>query len=477
MFAFSIKKLIRLPLIGLIIASPCAAKVHISERMADNDNTLTDVDGDSSDWIELYNDSSNTVDLTGWYLTDSSTNLMKWTLPSVTVQAKDFLVVFASGKDRAVSGEELHTNFELSSSGEYVALVNPDGTTIESPFTFPAQLENISYGYAFSEASEIELSSTGMLQTPTPGGPYTAVSYVGYCDTPVIGPQRGFYDAPFQVFITNVTEGATIRYTTDGSTPAESNGTLYTGPIMIEGTKLLRAVAVKPGHQTSIPNTQTYLFIEDVLKQDGSGLQPYANWGDQDQNDWAVDPTMTNSLITDMDGQSFKLKDALLDVPTVSLVTDWDNWWSDAPGPALPNGVVPWQGIYADTNAMHADRRPVSMEFFTADGSEMFAENGRVSIVGGGIGGTSAMRWKSDKLSMRVAFDGKLNYPVFGDDAAQKFNGLFLDAHLAWCWTHKGAPWIGATPKFVSDAFAADIQNSMGYGRGSPAQPVCSPLS
>lgn len=638
--------------VAILFAVPSFATLHISECMADNDNTLLDIDGDSSDWIELHNDADDAVNLSGWYLTDTATNLTRWALPATTISANGYLLVFASGKDRAVAGEQLHTDFKLSASGEYVALTQPDGITLESEFSFPEQLEDVSWGYGFSGgsststvtlvaehaactaripthsadatgwqqvgfndsgwlsgstgvgyervdtgytsligidvssmdggnpavyirvpflhdasnsvdqlllrmkfddgfvaylngtqvgsfnaptplawnseatgshvdaeakvfhdfdissyaselldgtnvlailginravtnsdalflpklnmksidlgASVIDLSSRGMLDVPTPGRPNGSISYAGYCEPPTVRPERGFYDAPFQVFITNNTAGATVRYTTDGSTPTESNGILYTGPIMVDGTKLLRATAVKPGYKPSAPNTQTYLFIADVLKQDGSGLQPYASWGDQDQNDWAVDPSMTNSLTTDMDGQSFKLADALLDAPTVSLVTDWDNWWSDAPGPALPNGVVPWQGIYADTVAMHADRRPVSMEFFSADGTEMFAENGRVSVVGGGIGGSSAKRWKSDKLSMRVSFDKKLKYPIFGNDAAHKFNGLFLDAHLAWCWTHKTMPHIGATPKFVSDAFASDLQNHMGNGRGAP---------
>ena len=459
--------------ITMFIAIPCVAQVHISECMADNDNTLLDIDGDSSDWIELYNASSTVADLTGWYLTDTTTNLTQWMFPSVTIPAQGFLIVFASDKDRSVAGAELHTNFKLSAAGETIALTHSDGITVESEITFPAQLEDVSYGYGFSSGSGtstvtvIDLSGTGMLQAPTPGATNTAISYIGYCEMPSVWPERGFYNAPFQVSITNVTEGATVRYTTDGSVPTESNGTLYTGPIPVDGTTLLRAIAVKAGHQASIPNTHTYLFVSDVLRQDGSGLQPYAYWGDNGP-DWEVDPAMTNSVINDTDNQPFQLADALLDIPTVSLVTDWDNWWSAAPGPTLPSGLTPWQGIYSDMVAMHADRRPVSMEFFTPDGAEMFAENGRVSIVGGGIGGTSARRWKSDKLSMRVAFDGKLNHPVFGDDAAQTFNGLFLDAHLAWVWTHKYFPEIGATPKFVSDALASDIQNSMGNGRGAP---------
>ncbi|MBN2163791.1 MAG: lamin tail domain-containing protein [Pontiellaceae bacterium] len=623
--------------------------LYISEIMADNDGSLLDRYGDESDWIELYNASSNSIDLAGWYLTDNPTNLTQWAFPSTNLPSRSFLVVFASDRNETVAGEELHTNFKLSASGEYIALVQPDGTTIENAFPFPEQLEDVSWGYAFSGGGstttavlvdsgaacsayvpttstdaagwkdaafddsswpagrtgvgyerssgydsliglDIESSAygrnasvyirvpftysgdpvttmrlhmkyddgfvaylngtlltqanapsslawnsnatsshsdsdavvfqtfdvsdaagalrdganvlaiqgmnvsttssdmlcaplldsttvsfgssailpegTGMLAAPTPGAPNKAITYIGYCETPQIGTEHGFFNAPFQVSITNITDGAVVRYTTDGSTPTESNSTLYTGPITISGTTLLRASAFKSGHQPSTPVTRTYLFVNDVLKQDGSGLQSYGYWGHAGP-DWAVNPGLTNSVITDSSGETFMLADALLDLPTVSLVTDWDNWWSDDDGPILPDGVTPWQGIYADPIGENGVRRPVSMEFFTADGSESFTENGQVSVVGGGIGGTSADRWKTDKLSMRVAFTDKLNYPVYGEDAAQKYNGLVLDAHLGFSWAHSQSSGQRAHPKYLTDAIASDMQNRMS-GKGAP---------
>src|SRR5688572_14140322 len=100
----------------------------ISEFMADNGNTLADQDGAFSDWIEIHNPTPNTVNLDGYYLTDDASLPLKWRIPSVTLPASGNLVVFASGKDRAVAGQELHTNFELDAAGDYLALVKPDGT-------------------------------------------------------------------------------------------------------------------------------------------------------------------------------------------------------------------------------------------------------------------------------------------------------------------------------------------------------------
>ena len=97
----------------LALASPASAQLRISEFLAQNDGLTRDRDGDSPDWIELHNSSSAAMSLAGWRLTDTGTNLAKWTFPAVTIPANGYLLVFASRKNRAVSGAELHTNFQL----------------------------------------------------------------------------------------------------------------------------------------------------------------------------------------------------------------------------------------------------------------------------------------------------------------------------------------------------------------------------
>src|SRR3954470_21857775 len=128
---------------GVLAASATAVRAEpiISELMASNHATLADEDGTYSDWLEIYNPDTNPVDLGGWYLTDTPTNKTKWQLPATVLASHGFLVVFASNKDRRQAGRELHTNFALSASGEYLALIKPDGVTATSEFapTFPAQ--------------------------------------------------------------------------------------------------------------------------------------------------------------------------------------------------------------------------------------------------------------------------------------------------------------------------------------------------
>jgi hypothetical protein len=148
---------------------------YISEFMASNTRTLRDDTGQFPDWIELHNPSAAAVDLGGWYLTDSTNNLAKWRFPSTNLPAGGFLVVYASGLDRRVPGGSLHTDFQLSAGGEYLALVRPDGVSVAGAFepVFPTQLPDVSYGVAqIPRGSGWEPGPRGVyFVQPTPGAP------------------------------------------------------------------------------------------------------------------------------------------------------------------------------------------------------------------------------------------------------------------------------------------------------------------
>ena len=137
-----------------ITGSANAELLIINEFVARNDSEtplrngeLLDEDSDASDWIEIYNPSDEVINLDGWFLTDEADDLEKWEFPAVEIPRGRFLVVFASGKDRRDADGELHTNFQLRASGEFLALVRPDGLTIEQAYDeYPPQFAGISYG-------------------------------------------------------------------------------------------------------------------------------------------------------------------------------------------------------------------------------------------------------------------------------------------------------------------------------------------
>ncbi|CAN5490815.1 hypothetical protein BH23VER1_BH23VER1_25210 [soil metagenome] len=134
-------------LIPAFLLAHASAQIVISEFMAANGSTLADEDGDFSDWIEIENSGAGSVDLMGYRLTDDPLLPAQWVFPSVDLPAGERLLVFASGKDRAIAGSELHTNFALNRAGEYLALSAPDGTVLTSfDPAFPEQFEDVSYG-------------------------------------------------------------------------------------------------------------------------------------------------------------------------------------------------------------------------------------------------------------------------------------------------------------------------------------------
>ncbi len=116
--------------------------IVINELMAVNSNTASDQNGEFDDFIELYNLTTEAVDISGYYLSDSKSNPGKWKVPAGTsIAPNGFLIIWAD-KDTTQSG--LHTNFKLSSLGENVVLSKPDKEIIDK-VTYPAQTLELSY--------------------------------------------------------------------------------------------------------------------------------------------------------------------------------------------------------------------------------------------------------------------------------------------------------------------------------------------
>ncbi|MHC4501170.1 MAG: lamin tail domain-containing protein, partial [Planctomycetota bacterium] len=105
-----------------------ASPVVINEFMASNSSTPADPNGDFPDWIELYNVSSKQINLKDWHLTDNEGDLNKWEFPDMNLNSGQYLLIFATNDNLRDPCSPLHTNFKLSASGEYLALVDPNGT-------------------------------------------------------------------------------------------------------------------------------------------------------------------------------------------------------------------------------------------------------------------------------------------------------------------------------------------------------------
>ncbi len=121
---------------------------RINELLASNNNSIQDEDGSFEDWIEIHNPGTVPRDLTGWYLTDDATNPTKWQFPATSIPPNEYLIVWASNKNRIAPGLPLHTNFRLSNNGEYLGLIQSDAATVVSEYVpeFPPQSADQSYG-------------------------------------------------------------------------------------------------------------------------------------------------------------------------------------------------------------------------------------------------------------------------------------------------------------------------------------------
>ena len=139
-----------------------AQAVVITEFLAENRDGLADEDGDSSDWIEIQNQGAATVNLDGWSLTDDAGDLRKWFFPAIELLPGEYLLVFASGKDRAAAGSELHASFRLDKAGEFLGLVAPGGLDAVHAYApqYPPQRPGISYGFS-QMAAQVDFVSSG----------------------------------------------------------------------------------------------------------------------------------------------------------------------------------------------------------------------------------------------------------------------------------------------------------------------------
>jgi len=272
--------------------------VVINEFMASNDETLEDPNesGEYPDWIELYNGSPLPVDLGGIYITDKLDNPTKCRIPDgLTIGPGEYLVFYA---DEDPEQSSMHLDLKLSASGEAVALFDTNGSTMIDSIEFGSQSSDISYG-RYPDSSEF----WRFFSTPTPGSQNEG-AYLGEVADTKFSHDRGFYESAFNLSITCDTSNSNIYYTLDGSEPDESTGLLYTGPITnINQTTVLRAAAFKPGYLPSDVDSQTYIFLDDVIDQ--AGMDPVV----------VYNPSYSSII-----------KDALKSIPTISIVMDSDDF-------------------------------------------------------------------------------------------------------------------------------------------------------
>ena len=613
-----------------LLSLSASAAPRIAEFVADNRNSLVDGDGKSSDWIEIHHPDGETLDLTGYHLTDDPGTPTKYTFPAgTTIPSGGTIVVFASNQNDGNYSDgngSLHTNFSLDASGDYLSLNLPGGEIIQefSP-GFPKQFEDVSYGivnaaptetlvepgfpskwfvpgsdigtawrdlgfidanwasantgigysnnyqdfigaggntqnamwfinssvylripfqvddpsqissltlrmryedgfaaylngvpvasanapaeedlthtstattthpdtqaitpedFSFSAKALVEgtnvlsfqglnlsksasnsndfllqpelLASgsstsivTGYFDTPTPGLPNSSALLSDYVRDTKFSVKRGYHSEPFDLTITTSTEDDTIIYTLNGTSPSIDNGVTYTGPIPIGESSTIRVIAMKDEFLPTNIDTQTYLFVSDIIQQTRPAGYP-TTWGGGNA-DYDMDPDVVN----DPDYAN-EFEEAFAALPTLSLVFDPDAFFH------------PTTGIYQRPQSEGiAWERPTSAELIVPGGFESgFQIDAGVRIQGGSSRSTDTPK---HSLSLRFRSDygsAKLKYPLFenspeGGSAVGEFDTLQLRPEYNFGWMHRH--WYQCDHALYGrDQWASDLFLKMG---------------
>lgn len=420
--------------------------LFINEVQASNAETIQDAQLEYDDWVEIYNGSNEPVDIGGMYLTDDVSAPTQWQVPSgdpqqTTVGPHGYLLIWTDG-DTEDSG--LHANFSLDAGGEEVALFDADGTTLIDYVGFADQETDISYGRLPDGGDTWQPQAC-----PTPGAENVAV-YEGFVTAPAFSVEHGFYTDEIVVALTTETEGATLYYTTDGSIPYEMggrfrNGKIYTEPVRISETTCLRARAIRTRWRSSATKTRTYLFLEDVLVQSPGGQRPGSYWPQGQVNGQTIDYGMDPAVVNDPAYRDL-IDNALLAIPSISLVTDLDNLFDTS------------TGIYVHPSSEGRRwERPVSVELLNPDTSEGFQIDAGLRIRGGFSRSTSNPK-HAFRLLFRAEYGGALEFPLFGEEGADRFENVDLRTSQNYSWSFQG----DRQNSMVREVFSRDVQGQMG---------------
>jgi hypothetical protein len=194
----------------------------INEVVSSNNTIVVDEDNEFEDFIEIYNYDTVAINLENFGLTDDENEPFQWVFPNITLQPNEYLLVWASKKDRVDPAEPLHTNFKISSSGEKIILTHSNGTSLNQAPAI-ALTGDTSFG-RFPNGS----GAFVVFQNPTPN--QANVNEIAPVDPTTFSHTSGFFNNAISLELTHSDPAVTILYTLDGSEPKADNvgGVNYT---------------------------------------------------------------------------------------------------------------------------------------------------------------------------------------------------------------------------------------------------------
>ena len=420
-----------------------AQEIVINEFQASNSETIADQDGDFEDWIELLNVGNEPINLEGFGLSDDDDQPFKWTFPSAVIEPGEFLLVWASGKNKVGENGELHTNFGISSGGEPLSISNTEGELLDyvEELHLPT---NISYGRGVDDEFDVFF----YYYEPTPGTSNTTQGFDNLIQAPTFSHNSGFYQEGFNLSITGQSNG-TLLYTLDGSEPKIENvgGRTFS---------YINQYPQNPGQQAGdfIEDTyETLIYEESIEIEDRSNLpNKLANintakrFVNNNQPSSSV-PKATvvksrvynNGVYGPITTHTYFVSDEDIfqtSLPIVSLSLDDSALFDHEDGIYLPGiDFIDWRNENPNTphnwyNPANYQRRgretekSATFQWFES-GSLVYQRQTGVRLHGG-LSRSRAM--KSFRLYARNEYDSSnsFDYPLFGDTNDSSFRRLIM---------------------------------------------------
>ena len=350
----------------------------INEIMSNNRQRLADEDGDFSDWLELYNSSSEPILLGDIALSDDANDLGKWTFPNISIQPDAHLLVFASGKNRSLETSPLHTNFKISADGETILLTR-GSTQIIDQVTLGRLENDESLGRVASKDVPWQVFSPDFT-SPTLANPDEG--FLPYVVAPQFSEAPGHYEASISFKILASDPGHSIHYSTDGSLPTRDS-LIYQAPFPITQTTIVRAIAYDSQGNNSTTTTGTYL----------------------------IDTNHTLPVISLVaNAENFVIRDGFLYGFGENMYRR-GNFTANFP--------------YSVSNAWKDREIAASFELIDNDGSAHFQQDVGLKIFGGW--GSRGYPQKSLAVFARSKYGkGKIRYPLFPDEKIEEFESIIL---------------------------------------------------
>lgn len=434
-------------LLGAGLLPIALADVRINEVMASNGTTISDEDGDFEDWVELLNISDFAVDVSGWGLSDDFARPFRWTFPEGTrIGPGEFLLIWASGKDRRVVDGPLHTNFSISREGEPILLTRPDG--VRQDFLEPRPIpRDVSVGRLPSGGDEwyyfIE---------PSPLEPNRGEAFDSLLSPPSFSHVGGFFQTPFTLTLSHPDPGVNIIYTIDGSSPRRNRleGVVYgfknaypadqgdrqLQPMLFAsfGSRLYSspiAIFDRSAGPNRLAGINTMFTYEPILPQGevfkGTVIRAKA----------VRDGAVPSEVVT----HTYFVHPEILtrySLPVISLSLDEDDFIGYERGIYVPGkiadawkfflGEEPWFWWYP-TNYNQRGReweRAAHLEVFDPLTPSTFSQDIGIRIHGGR---TRAYRIKSLRLHARSSYGAEtMDFPIFPDLERRGSSGLPLQS-------------------------------------------------